>query len=91
MKAVENDFAKQTHGRLSVAEAKKNKIKSKGTRDEFRSHSMYHHRRKTTRQRKLQMLNRTRQDDTCDWSLNDVSMFPDYKFNMDLYLKIWKI
>ena len=25
MKAVENDFAKQTHGRLSVAEAKKKK------------------------------------------------------------------
>ena len=68
MKAVENDFAKQTHGRLSVAEAKKKKKKkkSKGTRDEFRSHSMYHHRRKTTGQRKLQRLNRARQDDTCD-------------------------
>ena len=25
MKAVENDFAKQTHGRLSVAQAKKKK------------------------------------------------------------------
>ena len=29
MKAVENDFAKQTHGRLSVAEAKKKKKKKK--------------------------------------------------------------
>lgn len=62
MKAVENDFAKQTHGRLSVAEAKK-KEKSKGTRDEFRSHSVSHPGR-TAERRKRQMPNRTRQGGT---------------------------
>ena len=60
MKAVENDFAKQTHGRLSVAQAKKKK-KPKGTRDEFRSHSVSHPGRRTAERRKRQMPNRTGQ------------------------------
>lgn len=44
MKAVENDFAKQTHCRLTVAEIKKNqqqKNQVQGARNKFRSHFLY--------------------------------------------------
>lgn len=64
MKAVENDFAKQTHCRLTVAEGKRKEVQ--GARDEFRSHSTYHHGRKTKELRKPQTLNRTGQNDACD-------------------------
>lgn len=37
MKAVENDFAKQTHCRLTVAEEKK----VEGSCDKFRSHFLH--------------------------------------------------
>lgn len=63
MKAVENDFAKQTCCRLTVAEGEK---KIKGTCDEFRSHSICHHGRKMKEQRKPQTLNRSGQNDACD-------------------------
>lgn len=39
MKAVENDFAKQTHCRLTVAEIKKKQVA--GTHNKFRSHFLY--------------------------------------------------
>lgn len=66
MKAVENDFAKQTHCRLTVAEGKK---KVQGTWEEFRSHFLHIITGGKQKRRGSLTLNRTWQNDTRDWSL----------------------
>lgn len=74
MKAVENDFAKQTHCRLTVAEIKK---QVPGTHNKFRSHFLYI----ITGGKQKSGGNLRHQIE----ALKNACVFPDYNCKMDLY------
>ena len=91
MKAVENDFAKQTHGRLSVAEAKKKKRKVQRYTWWVQVSFCVSPREENSRAEETPDAEQNRAGRHCDWSWNGVRVFSYYKCNTGLVSKIGKI